>query len=380
MRDLPYTEMSFDEKVNNLKTYYLNASNPAAYSSPGKLYKVLEKSHPGKFTKGFIRKWLDGIDAYSVQKQIRRQSKTTRVLVTTINEQFDADLTSVANISKDNDGVQFLLFVIDDFSKFLWIRALKNKIATTVLKAIKDVFKETVPKKLRTDKGSEFTNKLFKNYMQDIGVKFFTTENIAKANIVERVQRTFKQILFRYLRHKRNYRYIDVLQDLVKNYNATPHRSLDYRAPRDVNKSNESEVWAHMYLRSPKQKSKVRRSNRVQNFKYKTGDLVRIAYIKHPFRRSYHQQYTTEIFQIHKRFRKQGIPVYKLKDWNGETISGLFYSSELNEVPKNANNLFFIEKVLRKRKIGNKKQLFVKWEGYPKSMNSWINESQVENF
>lgn len=54
------------------------------------------------------------------------------------------------------------------------------------------------------------------------------------------------------MRQKRNYRYIDDLNKLVDNYNATPHRSLNYLAPKDVNKGNEADVWTHMYLQKPK--------------------------------------------------------------------------------------------------------------------------------
>ena len=113
-------------------------------------------------------------------------------------------------------------------------------------------------------------------------------------------------------------------------------------------------------------------------YKFKIDDLVRISYIKHPFRRAYQQQYTTEVFKVEKRYRQQGIPVYKLKDWNKDSITGSFYASELNKVSKDADSLFYISKVLKRRKRGGKTQLYVQWEGYPSSMNSWVDEDTVE--
>ncbi len=85
------------------------------------------------------------------------------------------------------------------------------------------------------------------------------------------------------MRHRRNYRYIDDLQNIVDNYNATHHRSLNM-APKDVNKENEADVWAYMYLRKRKRIPKKKRS-----YKFNIGDLVRISYLKRPFQCSYDQ-------------------------------------------------------------------------------------------
>ena len=60
------------------------------------------------------------------------------------------------------------------------------------------------------------------------------------------------------------------------------------------------------------------------------------------------------------------IPVtYKITDYNGEKIQGSFYEQELQ---KTYQGTFRIEKVLKRQ--GDKSP--VKWMGYPKSFNSWI--------
>ena len=47
------------------------------------------------------------------------------------------DLADTSNISDDNNGITYLLFVIDIFSKYLWVKPLKNKTAKDVVKALK---------------------------------------------------------------------------------------------------------------------------------------------------------------------------------------------------------------------------------------------------
>ena len=56
---------------------------------------------------------------------------------------------------------------------------------------------------------------------------------------------------------------------------------------------------------------------------------------------------------------------YKITDYNGEEIQGSFYEQELQ---KTSQGTFRIEKVLKRE--GYKS--LVKWIGYPKSFNSWI--------
>ena len=332
-----------------LEQYYYNVNNPGAYSSAKKLYRVLQKRYPNRFSLTYIQKWLTGVDSYSVLKQVRRKFRTPNVRVTYIDEQFDADLTSVQNIAKENDGINYLLFVIDIFTRYLWIVPLRDKTAQSVLKGLKKIFLERKPQKFRSDMGTEFDNKHVKKLMKDNDIYFFTTKNQPKANYVERVQRTFKVLMYRYLRKKRSYRYIDDLQKLVNNYNNTPHRSLNYIAPANVTKEKEADLWAHMYL---KKTGKTRKN--AAPFRFKVGEYVRISYLKEPFRRSYQQQYSTEIFKVKQRYRHQGVPVYKLSDWNDQEIKGTFYNAELNKVDKNADSLFYIDKVLKRRKRNGK--------------------------
>ena len=58
-----------------------------------------------------------------------------------------------------------------------------------------------------------------------------------KANFVERVIRTLKKSLWGYMHAKKNYRYIDVLKDIVHSYNNTKHRTTDMK-PSEVTKGH----------------------------------------------------------------------------------------------------------------------------------------------
>lgn len=74
-----------------------------------------------------IRQFLNNEDPYSLMKPIRRTFPRSRVVVDTIDSMWDGDLADVSNISSHNDGYKFLLVLIDIFSRFLFLKPLKNK-------------------------------------------------------------------------------------------------------------------------------------------------------------------------------------------------------------------------------------------------------------
>ena len=74
--------------------------------------------------------------------------------------------------------------------------------------------------------------------------------------------------------------------EIVKSYNATPHRRLNSIAPKDVNKNKEADIWAYMYL-----KPKPLKKN-VGKYLFKLGDLVRISSINMILERSYDEHCT----------------------------------------------------------------------------------------
>ena len=142
-------------------------------------------------------------------------------MVSGIDKIWAADLADMTALSKDNEGVNFLLLVIDIFSKYGWIVPLKNKKGETVANALKTIFKERKPEKLWTDKGREFYNKDVKDL-----VELYSTENEEKSSIVERWIRTMKEKMWKYFTDSNTYNYMDVLPDLVKDYNNTVHSSI----------------------------------------------------------------------------------------------------------------------------------------------------------
>lgn len=382
--------MDGDNLDSKLKDVYYNLKNGGAYQSAEKIYQTLKKTDPGDVPSLYkIRRWLEKIDDYNLQRPVKRKIKRVKIIVSEPFEQFDADLMDVSNIAKDNDNIRFLLVVIDIFTRYLWILPLKNKLGKTVAEAFEKIFREgKVPLKVSTDAGTEFKNKnvqkVFKK--KNIYHHIYLNADSSKASMAERVNLTFRRMMFRYFTKKRTYRYVDVLQELVASYNATPHRSLNNTAPKDVNDANKHDLWAYMYIKKPKRnenqgengnESKMSQRKRSKRFLFKVNDMVRLSHLKKPFQRAYQQQWTSEIFKIHKRFLLHGKIFYKVRDFLDGEIKGNFYSSELQRVQKDEDALWYVEKILKRRTRNGQREAYVKFQDWDNRFCQWIPESDI---
>ena len=93
-----------------------------------------------------------------------------------IDSLWEADLAFVQDVAKENDGVNYLLVVIDVLSKYVWFRSMKNKTARSLLETFDSVLsKGKKPEKLRTDEGTEFLNESFQQYLKKKNIQFYTT-------------------------------------------------------------------------------------------------------------------------------------------------------------------------------------------------------------
>ncbi len=92
------------------------------------------------------------------------------------------------------------------------------------------------------DEGKEFYNVGVRDLLTKHDIEYFSTNSERKAAIVERFNRTLKSSMWKYFYSKGTHKWIDVLDDLTRNYNHTKHRTIMMK-PADVNKSNQDKVW-----------------------------------------------------------------------------------------------------------------------------------------
>jgi hypothetical protein len=278
------------------------------------------------------------------------------VYVSGIDEIWAADLVDMQSFAKDNDGVKYLLTVIDVFSKYGWIVPLNDKSGKSTAAGFMKIFTSgRKPGKVWVDKGREFYNKDVKKL-----VELYSTENEEKSCVVERWNRTMREKMFKYFTANSTRRYIDVLNEMVNSYNNTRHSSIKMTPAKASLKANEKTVWMNLFGNEIHKAIKP---------KFSIGDKVRITKKKNIFEKGYTPRWTEEIFTI-STIQYTDPPTYKITDANDEEIQGSFYEQELQ---KSTQEIFRIEKIIRKR--GNKS--LVKWSGYSDSFNSWVDNDAL---
>lgn len=357
--------------TTSLNKIYYDPSHPASFSTKNALWEALGR----KFSKNDIQKWLDAQETYSLHKPIRKKISRNYYDVTYIDETWQCDLNDMRSLMKFNEGYQYLLTVIDLFSKYAWALPLKSKKAEDVIQAFHVILKERQPLKVQSDKGTEFVNEKFKTYLKRKGIKFYTTNQPGvKAAVVERFNRTLKDRMYKYFSKYNTYNYVRVLPKLLQSYNNRVHSSIGM-PPSKVNVSNAFQVAQKLAQTRGRLLRKRMGSTKAA---FEVGDQVRISKERTPFAKGYTPNYSTEVFRIKAIVQGLKVPTYQLEDLNGEEIKGTFYREELVRVRLADNTEFQIDNILKRRGKGKKLEYFVKWKGYGDDFNSWIPASTVK--
>ena len=281
------------------------------------------RNHNLPIKKKDIRSWLSNQETYSIHRSPFRNFRRSQFITSKIDRFWSTDLIDMSSLSKNNDNIKFLLIVIDNFSKFAFIEQIKNKNSNSIIDAFKNIFEYgRKPEILISDAGKEFLNKNFEKFLKENNIKLYVMRNTeVKAAIAERFIRTIKEKIFKYIYSTKSSRYIDVLADILRNYNNTVHSTTLFK-PNDVNYSNQNSVLLNA--------TRKRLTNRTS--KLKTGDKVRILKLKDKFEKGYKNNWTKEIFTIKRKLSTLPFSRFKLEDSNSQELIGSFYEKELLKI------------------------------------------------
>lgn len=369
-----------------LEKLYFDPSAPGSYSSAPKLTKAAkvkiekDKRRWGrvKVDEDDVQKFLSGRETYTLHRPVRRRYPRRRVQVSQAWYQFQSDLVDMREFSKKNDGWSWILMTIDVFSRRGWAIPVKSKESQNMLVAMKRLLEsevERLPLKLQTDKGQEFLNKKVQSYLRSKGIVHFSSEDdVVKAGIVERLNRTIKNKMWKYFHHKHSNRWLEVLPKIMHSYNNTHHSSIKMTPIEASDPKRVVEVRTNLYGPENRLKKVDEMKQATKKDKFSKGDLVKLSKHAMAFDRGYKPGWSIERLRI-SEVLPTSPTVYRVKDEKGEEISGVFYEHELQRVTSHPE-LHDIEEVLD-RKNG---QVLVRWKGYTKDFDSWIDESSLVQY
>ena len=324
-----------------LRDIYYNPST--GYQSIERLYQKAKESGL-KVSRKIVRDWMKTQDTYTRYKPIIKKHKYQKTFVRDLGEQIQMDLVDMGKYKNQNKGYYWILTAVQVLSRYSFTIPVYRKTTKYMAEAVNELLKKfkdrfgRYPKNAQFDDGKEFYNVGVKDILKGYNVNYFSTFSSRKAAVVERFNRTLKTGMWKYFYANGNYTWINVLDNLTRNYNQTKH-SVTLLKPADVNESNKDEVWIILFGYG---------LNEFPKPKFNLNETVRVSKYENIFEKGYEANFTEEIFKIVKIFR--GDPtMYELEDLTGEPILGKFYESELSAVNKK-DNLYRVEKTLKRKK------------------------------
>jgi hypothetical protein len=316
-----------------------------------------------------------------LHQRVLKTFKRKPIAVAAIDNTWNMDLVDMSMFAKDNNGFKWMFTCIDIMSRYAWAAPLGSKHKENIVNAFKSIVESSLrkPVKIWVDEGKEFNNYEFKHYFKtltgnDPDTHIYHTYGKCKTPILDRFHRTLKTNMWKRFTASSTHRWIDMLDDLLKEYNNRVHRMIQMTPIEASKKENESTL-----LRL--QQCKVD-SIMWQDPVFKVGDQVRLCKYKNIFAKGYTQNWTTEVFTINDIVKGKPI-MYHVKDKSDEVIKGAFYKQELQlttivEIKEelvlhdeNDSNVFEVDSVVGEKIMWHKIYYKIHWVGYPSSADTW---------
>ena len=263
----------------------------------------------------------------------RKNFPTNKIVYNHTDEIWSIDLADMIDYKiSNNKNYRYIFIIIDNFSKFLWTIPLKNKYSQTFTNEFSSILttSKRKPLKLESDRGSEFYNSIFQNFLKSKNIQHYSRYTDKGPSMAERVIRTIRNLLKKPVFEKGNADWISELPSVTKQYNNTIHRSIKMTPNQASKKSNEKLVNSNLKDRRVKQQPK-----------FKLGQLVRTADIKKVISKGDSTNYSYHLYPITEVIHDT-IPSYRINYLPERYNENLLLPSKLsleenNQVMKKLN-------------------------------------------
>ena len=252
-----------------------------------------------------------------------------------INDRWMADLADLT--AQPSGNFQYILVVMNLFSKELWARPLTTKTPAAVTAAFREILQgKEPPSRLDTDMGSEFTGP-FSQLLEEKDIFHVTKhpEDVNGLAPLDRAIQTLKQAMFRRVVGDKDPDWAANLPQTVEGYNSTIHSSLQGRAPDEV----EDDKELQFELRRKNAEVSVHNANlihaRDENLVKMGGFRLKDA--KRTFARSFQPRYGDEVHQV--VHAQEGVVL--------DEKGGIYKSKFTQAVPSSSENVSKITQGMR---------------------------------
>ena len=230
------------------------------------------------------------------------------------DECWSIDLIDRSSLSKYNKNYKFIFTIIDNHTKYAWAIPLKDKSGKSTTTALKSLIEKTKrkPDKIWSDRGKEFYNETFLNFLKEQNIQIYSTNSDLKAVFVERLNRTLLDLIKKPMYIEGKACWLNHINSALDKYNNRVHGTTKM-TPFEA---NNQPIVPPTFVNKPKQP------------KFQVGDYVRVPDKRTLYSKGYTTNWNRELFKIYKINLTNPV-TYGLVDENNEQIEGKYYEQEL---------------------------------------------------
>jgi len=273
-----------------------------------KLFNFLRSEYADKeISRRQVAEWLSQQEINQLYAPSKGKPKTFKSSMTTPNKILMMDLVNMEKFQVR--GYKYLFNAVDMSSRYNYSVAMKNKEKEEVLKSFKKIYNKSKTHAVRSDNGSEFINKPFKDYLEKNGIKQILGEagKPASNGMIERANATIKELIQKALEINPKFDWVKNLDKLIENINNSNHRITGH-TPNEIQKAYKNDD--NVVLESARDKElKIKKKN-ISKEVFEKGDLVR----RHQPSDKTRQVWSNEIYEIERVYKpKKSYTVYEYK-------------------------------------------------------------------
>jgi hypothetical protein len=147
------------------------------------------------------------------------------------NYHWEIDLIDMQNLQSNNSHFYYLFCCVDIFSKFAWVKPIKNKSSEVISMVLKDIIlTEGPPKVISSDNGLEFVNSDVDALCKEFGIeqRHSLPYKPTTQGQIERFNGSLKAMIKRHINKIDRNTFIPHLQNIVYSYNSSVHSTIGF--------------------------------------------------------------------------------------------------------------------------------------------------------
>ena len=346
------------------RIYY--GSSVGALRGPAALYREA-RAQGLPVTRAQVNKFLSSQPVYSRYRPARRRYPRNPIRANVSGEIVQIDIMDMQKYRDSNDGFAYVLLAYDTYSKFLQGVPLKDRKPPGILAGLRTFTGPSSPLGINSiywDKEGSFLSGQVQKFLRQMSIHNYTTKSQVKAPNVERVIRTIRTAVQRYMDHNKTSRWLEFVQEFIGNYNRRKHSTTGHPPNEVLNNPL-------LIIRPPKPRNMPKHQAPLPPI----GSYVRLNRLRGLFDKEASGTWSEEVFRVRAHKTSSPIHMIRVEDLAGEPVLGALYPQEYQPVIFDTKKRQ-VDRVLETRRRSHRgrrrTEYRVTFKGYPPSVTGWV--------